>query len=606
MADPQYLGTGSLAAALSQGERLFGTSPEAAAAQAREILAITPGSSAALRLLARALRKLGQGAEAGRAGADAAEASLREPMLAAAARALAEGRAQEAEGLVRRQLGAAPDDAAALVMLAEIAGQVGAYAQAEALVRQALDHAPGFGDGRLSLARILFARGKVDESLAVAEKMLGERPDCEPALTFLGGTLGLIGDYEAAIARYAAFLDRHPGSAETWTAYGNVLKTVGRSEDGVAAFRRALAREPTFGEAWWGLANLKSALLDAADVARMTALLEAGTPPPADRAQIHFALGRALEDAGDAPASFRHYEMGNRLQRAALPYEAAATAAEAAKAEALFTAEFFAARGGHGERSAAPIFILGMPRAGSTLIEQILASHPAIEGTAELPYIPALARELAATRSLALRTPYPEVLGHLDVEESRALGRAYLARAAAHRRTDRPYFIDKLPNNWLDIGFIHLILPEARIIDARRAPLPCCWSNFKQYFVRGQAFSNDLADLGRYYRAYIALMAHYDRVLPGRVHRIAHEALVADPEGEVRRLLDHLGLPFDPACLQFHRNRRAVRTASSEQVRRPINADGLESWRAFEPFLAPLKAALGGLAGPVSSGNGRA
>jgi tetratricopeptide (TPR) repeat protein len=416
------------------------------------------------------------------------------------------------------------------------------------------------------------------------------------ALTFITVNLGVIGAYEEAIGRYEDFLRRHDGDSILWAAYGHVLKTVGRTDEGVAAYRRALALNPASGDAWWSLANLKSGVLDAADVARMTSLLESGAPAPADRINLHFALGRALEEGGEFEASFRHYEKGNGLQRAASGYDAAVTASEVAKAKALFTPAFFAARAGHGDPSPAPIFILGMPRAGSTLIEQILASHSAIEGTAELPYIPALARELAATRSVALRTPYPEVLARLDADESRALGRLYLDRAAVHRRTGRPHFIDKLPNNWLDIGFIHQILPYARIIDARRAPLACCWSNYKQHFARGQDFAYDLGDLGKYYRDYVDLLDHFDAVLPGRIYRVAHERLVADPEAEIRRLLDHLGLPYEPACLDFHRNSRAVRTASSEQVRRPISSAGLDSWRAYESWLQPLKDALGPLA----------
>ena len=596
MADPQYIGTGGLAAALAQGERLLRADPAAAAAQAKEILAVTPGVSAGLRLLARAQRRLGRQSEAERTEVEAACASLREPMLAAAARALAQGQWQEAETWVRRRLGEVPDDAAALVMLGEIAAEVGVYAEAERLVKEALRHAPRFAEARLSLARIAYAQGRVGDSLAVAEEMLADEPDSIAALTFIGFTLGLVGAYDDAIGRYETFLEGHEGDAALWIAYGNVLKTVGRTEDGIAAYRRAIALDPRSGDAWWGLANLKSGLLEPADVARMTQLLEGEALAPGDRIQLHFALGRALEDAGDAKASFRHYEAGNSLKRAVLPYDPSVTTAEVAKAKALFTPAFFAAHSGHGDPSPAPIFILGLPRAGSTLIEQILASHSSIEGTAELPYIPALARELAATRSMALRMPYPEILAQIGAEESRALGRLYLERAAAHRRSGQPHFIDKLPNNWLDIGFIHQILPNAKIIDARRAPLACCWSNYKQHFAGGQAFSYDLADLGLYYRDYVDLLAHFDEVLPGRVHRLIHERLIAEPEAEIRGLLAFLGLDYEPACLNFHENPRAVRTASSEQVRRPISAAGLHSWRAFEPWLQPLKDALGPLA----------
>ena len=263
------------------------------------------------------------------------------------------------------------------------------------------------------------------------------------------------------------------------------------------------------------------------------------------------------------------------------------------RSEWLFTPAFFAARTTHGSPAPDPIFILGMPRAGSTLIEQILASHPLVEGTMELPDIGALAKRLGGRRTKHEASLYPECLAELDAADCAALGAEYLERTRVQRKTDKPFFIDKMPNNWAHVGLINLILPKAKIIDARRHPLACCFSNFKQHFARGQGFSYDQAEVGRYYADYVRLLRHFDTVLPGRIHRVIHEALVDDPEGEVRRLLDHLGLPFDPACLRFHENERAVRTASSEQVRRPINRDGLDQWKPFETWLEPMKQALG-------------
>ncbi|HYN46371.1 MAG TPA: sulfotransferase, partial [Allosphingosinicella sp.] len=288
-----------------------------------------------------------------------------------------------------------------------------------------------------------------------------------------------------------------------------------------------------------------------------------------------------------------HYAEGNRLRRAAIDYDPEEIGAHVRRSIALFTPEFFSSRAGQGCSAPDPIFILGMPRAGSTLIEQILASHERIEGTMELPDIPALAKKLGARKSKSELSAYPECLADLGADELRALGEEYLEATRIHRKTDRPFFIDKMPNNWAHVGLIRLILPNAKIIDARRHPLGCCFSNFKQHFARGQGFSYDLAELGRYYRDYVDLMAHFDAVQPGRVHRVAYEAMVDDPESQVRLMLGHLGLPFDPACLRFHENERAVRTASSEQVRRPINREGIEAWRAYEPWLRPLKDALG-------------
>ena len=303
---------------------------------------------------------------------------------------------------------------------------------------------------------------------------------------------------------------------------------------------------------------------------------------------LHFAVGKAHEDRGEAAASFTHYAAGNALRRAEVGYDPAMIRDHVDRAIALFTTDFFAARANQGCPSPAPIFILGMPRAGSTLIEQILASHPAIEGTGELPDIPMIARRLGG-RSRA----YPDCLTDLDPAELHALGAEYLDRAQVQRATDLPMFIDKLPNNWAHTGLIRLILPRARIIDARRHPLACGFSNFKQHYARGQNFAYDLGDIGTYYSDYVRLMRHIDAVQPDLVHRVIHEDLVDNPEHEVRRLLDFLDLPFDPACLAFHENKRAVRTPSSEQVRRPISRDGLEQYRAFEAWLDPLKHALG-------------
>jgi hypothetical protein len=313
---------------------------------------------------------------------------------------------------------------------------------------------------------------------------------------------------------------------------------------------------------------------------------------PEDRFHFHFALGKALEDAGRYEESFAHYAKGNAQRREYIHYDPEETTSQVQRSKALFTAEFFRAHGG-GCEAADPIFIVGLPRAGSTLLEQILASHPLVEGTQELPDVVAIARELGGRKNRADTSKYPEILASLEPDELRALGERYLSQTRVQRRTDRPLFIDKMPNNWMHVGLIHLMLPNARIVDARRHPLACCFSGFKQHFARGQHFTYGLEDLGRYYSDYVELMAHFDQVLPGRVHRVIYESLVEDTEREVRRLLDYCGLPFDERCLKFYENERAVRTASSEQVRRPINREGLDQWRHYEPWLDPLKRALG-------------
>jgi hypothetical protein len=312
-----------------------------------------------------------------------------------------------------------------------------------------------------------------------------------------------------------------------------------------------------------------------------------------DRFHLHFALGKALEDAGLFERSFGHYRDGAALRRKAVDYDADNTTAHTARSKAVLTRAFFEARPDWGSTAPDPIFVVGLPRSGSTLIEQILSSHSAVEGTMELPDIISIARRLGGRTRRDQPSAYPEMLTDLDAEACRALGEEFIERTRIQRKLGRPFFIDKMPNNFAHVGLIHLILPRAKIIDARRHPLGCCFSAFKQHFARGQTFSYDLTELGRYYADYVDLMAHYDAALPGVVHRVIYERMVADPEGQVRALLDHCGLPFEPGCLKFYENDRAVRTASSEQVRRPIFTDGVDQWRSYEPWLDPLKAALG-------------
>lgn len=590
MARAEFSGTGDLALALANGRRLVESDPAAAVVQAREILDVNPVQGDALRLLGAALRKMDRHREAEQAELDAISSSSHNPVLVDAALALSENRLNAAEHLLRPYLERVPDDAAAIRMLAEIGIRVGAFPGAEALLRQALALAPAFASARLALSRVLFAQNRLAESLDVLDDLLSADPANARAQGSKAATLGRIGDYDEAIALYEQLLERSPGKPGIWMTYGHVLNTVGRHAESIAAYRQALTLDSAFGEVWWSLANLKTAKLSEKDVATMLDVLDRTKLDDDSRFHIHFALGKAYEDWGEFEKSFRHYAKGNDIRRTMLDYDAAETTAFVRRSINVFTREFFEARAGQGCAAPDPIFIVGMPRAGSTLIEQILSSHSRIEGTSELPHIPALSRGLEAARH---GQAFPDFLAHLGPDELKALGAEYLERARLHRKTDRPFFVDKLPNNWVYIGFIHLILPNARFIDARRHPLACCFSNFKQHFARGQGFTYSLADLGHYYSDYVDALAHFDTVLPGRIHRVFHENMVGDTEGEVRRLLAFLDLPFEPACLRFYENDRAVRTPSAEQVRRPINRDGLDRWRAFEAWLGPLKDALG-------------
>ena len=516
----------------------------------------------------------------------AIDAALRNPTMLSAAAALDENRLHAAEPLLQARLRKNPFDVVAMRMLAELAGRIGRYPDAENLLRRAVELAPDFLTAKSNLAMVLHKQARSGEAIAILDEIALADPDSMANANLRAAALGRIGEYDEALEIYAAVLEQRSDHPKIWMSYGHMLKTVGRQQDCIAAYRRALALQPGLGEVWWSLANLKTVRFDESDVEAMTAALGGPALSDEDRFHLHFALGKALDDADDPAAAFVHYAEGNRLRRPLIDYDPEETRAQVDRAIGLFTPEFLSTRDSIGALAPDPIFILGMPRAGSTLIEQILASHPAIEGTMELPDIPIIAARAKAHHG---------GIAAMDAATLAALGTEYLERTRVHRKSDKPLFIDKLPNNWFHIGFIHLILPNSKIIDARRNPLDCCFSNFRQHFARGQGFSYSLDELGRYYADYARLIGHFDSVLPGRVHRVIHERLLDDPEAEVRALLGHIGVDFDPACLRFYENDRAVQTASSEQVRRPINRDGVDVWKRYEASLDPLKAALGPL-----------
>ncbi|MGH6696397.1 sulfotransferase [Sphingopyxis sp.] len=586
--------------ALANARRLLSGEPGAALAQAQAIIDAVPTSAAAHRLAAHALRALNREAEAQAASLAAVGATIHDEAMVDAALALAEDRLPDAESALRQRLREDATDVAAIRMLAEVAGRIGRYDDAEKLLSRALQLAPGFGAARANLATVYYKQNRFADAAETLDAVLGDDPDNPAHANLRAAALGRIGGYDEALALYEELTRRFPDHAKLWMSYGHMLKTVGRQDDSVVAYRRALAADPGLGEIWWSLANLKTIRFDAGDRAAMEAALVAAEPDADaradDRLHLHFALGKAYDDAAEHEPAFRHYAAGNAIRSAQLGYRAAETSAAVDTIIAACTPEFFAARAGAGDPAPDPIFILGMPRAGSTLIEQILASHSAIEGTMELPDIPALALGLGRETYDDGRR-WIEALAETPAKQLAELGAAFLQRTAVQRKTDKPFYIDKLPNNWLYTAFIRLILPDAKIIDARRHPLDCCFSNFRQHYAKGQAFSYGLADVGGYYRDYVRLMAHIDAVQPGRVHRVIHEALLDDPEVEVRALLAWLDQPFEEACMAFHTNARAVRTASSEQVRKPINRDGVGQWQPYEKWLDPLKQALGPVLG---------
>ncbi|MBU1374946.1 MAG: sulfotransferase [Alphaproteobacteria bacterium] len=560
----------------------------------RALLAAEPRHPHAWRLLGDALSVAGDADGAADAYLRQVEAAAGDPEVREAAMALAANRLDEAEPRLRSILRARPTEVAAIRMLAELAIRIERLADAEALLDRALELAPGFDPARYNRAVARHRRGRAALALEDIDRLLSGAPDNLGYRATRAAILSRTGDYEAAIADYDAVLAHEgPGKdARLWMSRGHALKTVGRREACVASYRHAVELTPSLGEAWWSLANLKTHRFTPDDIAQMERALEDASAGDADKMHLHFALGQAIQTMDRAEDSFVHYAQANAMRRAQLPYDADATSAHVDAVRRLFDAAAVAAREGLGDPSDAPIFILGLPRSGSTLLEQILATHPEVEGTMELPDITTIAGELEAATAPS-PDGYSGRLLQLDADELASLGRRYLDQTRIHRREGARYFIDKMPNNWMHVPLIHLILPNARIIDARRHPLDCGFSCFTQHFARGQGFAYDLADIGRYYADYTRLMDHVDEVLPGRVHRVFHERLIAEPEAEIRALLAACGLPFDPVCLEFHRNDRPVRTASAEQVRRPLSSEGVGRWRMFDPWLDPLRRALG-------------
>jgi tetratricopeptide (TPR) repeat protein len=552
----------------------------------------TPANTPTLLHEAWELIVLGRLDEARRKEAEYLRELATDPPLQRAARALCEDRVPEADFLLKEYQRQHPDDALALRLRAEAAFLRRKDLDAVAWLTRclALTEFPG---ARFARALANYRAGQAVAAQQDLESALATDPDNPAYRALLAAALSKTSEVERTVELYERLTREYPQQPKLWMAYGHVLKASGRQPDSIAAYRRSIELEPRLGEAWWSLANLKTVKFDATDITTMQRQLVRDDLDGEDRLHFEFALGKALEDAKRYEESFKHYAEGNRLRLIETPYDIETSTINLRRSERILTREFFAERAGLGCPAPDPIFILGLPRAGSTLIEQILSSHSQVEGTMELPDITDIARSIADRRKNREDYDYLPLLGEVAPQEWRELGERYLSTTRVHRKLGRAYFIDKMPNNFTHLGLIHLILPNARIIDARRHPLASCFSNFKQHFAMGQLFSYGLENIGRFYREYVALMAHYDAVLPGRVHRVFYERMVEDTENEVRRLLEYCGLPFEERCLRFYENERIVRTASSEQVRRPIYKEGVDHWRHYEPWLDPLKAALG-------------
>jgi tetratricopeptide (TPR) repeat protein len=463
------------------------------------------------------------------------------------------------------------------------------------LLGAVLDLAPGYRVARREYAGVLAELHRYADARRELDALLEEEPDNQDLKTLYAFCCAGMGEHERAVELYRGLLQGAPADVELHLSIAHALKTLGQREEAIESYRRAALCRPDFGDAYWSLANLKTYRFTDEELSRIRAAESAPATGLIDRYHLNFALGKALEDRGEYGESFRHYERGNALKRAESKYRPEIIENNTRRQIEHCTQELFAGRRGWGAQNPDPIFIVGLPRSGSTLLEQILASHSQVEGTQELPNIQQIVHKLRG-REPDMRDPrYPRILWQMTAEEVLNLGEHYLAGTRAYR-TGKPgvrFFIDKMPNNFRHLGLIHLILPNAKIIDARREPMACCFSNLKQLFANGQEFTYSIDDIARYYRTYLELMRHWDDVLPGRVLRMVHEDVVDDLEGSVRRMLEYCGLEFEPQCVEFHKTQRSVRTASSEQVRRPLYREGLDQWKSFEPWLGPLKAALG-------------
>ncbi|MBL4674481.1 MAG: sulfotransferase [Arenicella sp.] len=514
------------------------------------------------------------------------------PELVGVASYIYEEKLLKAETLCRSFLKRVPHHPEAMRLLARLADRFQILNEAEFLLESCVEFQPDFIHARFDYVGVLHKRQKFDKALEQA-KRLNESDPNNPAFTVsLANAEQATGDFDAAIKNFQLALKNVPLNPSLHVSLGHALKTIGRTNEAINAYRDAYKVQPNFGDAYWSLANLKTYQFTEDEITKMR---EAETAPEMDiidQVQICFALGKSLEDQKNYAESFKYYERGNMLKKQKDRYDSSRIEAELDFQINTFDKAFFADRTATGIEAADPIFIVGLPRAGSTLLEQILASHSMVDGTMELFNIIGMSNRLSGGHwSDESTSNYPEILGNLSPNDLSKMGEEYIEDTRRHRQ-GAPFFIDKMPNNFRHIGLIHMILPNAKIIDARRHPMACCFSAYKQFFAEGQEFSYNLEDIGRYYQHYVEVMAHWDDALPGRILRVQHEDVIDDLETQVHRILDYCGLPFEQACIDFHKTERAVRTPSSEQVRQPIYQSGMSVWKNYEPYLGPLKEAL--------------
>jgi tetratricopeptide (TPR) repeat protein len=514
------------------------------------------------------------------------------PALVSVSSLIHQKQLHRAEWLCRHFLKDNPHQPEAMRLLAELATKFQILDDAEFLLASCLEFEPNYKRARLDYVNVLHKRQKFHKALEQAKNLLDSEPHNSNFKIGLGNAQQATGDFSAAIKTFESVLHNNTDNYSIHLTLGHALKTMGRVEDAITAYRNSYNTKADFGDAFWSLANLKTYRFTADERQQMRDQIASATTAINDKIHFCFALGKDLEDSEHFDEAFSFYLRGNKLKNEQDPFDSKTLDVSFDFQKNNFDRAFFERNKQAGCSAADPIFIVGLPRAGSTLLEQIISSHSQVDGTMELANIIGLAHRLNGREATQDNPLYPRVLNNISAEDLTKMGELYIEETQHHRQ-GAMFFIDKMPNNFRHIALIQLMLPNAKIIDARRDPMSCCFSGFKQLFGEGQQFSYDLDDIGHYYRSYVDIMDHWDKALPGKILRVQYEDVVADLETQVRRILDYCGLPFEAACIDFHKNKRAVRTPSSEQVRQPIYQSGLEQWRNYESHLTPLKKALG-------------
>jgi tetratricopeptide (TPR) repeat protein len=575
-----------------------------AIASLSRVVELEPEHPTAWRSLAEQLAAAGDVAGASKAYARQFQSSVFDVLMLEHIMNLAPNQIEIAAGLLREILNIYPTDVNTLYLMSQLYVRVNRFGDAERVLARALEIAPGFVAARRDYGLSLHYQSKWEDESRQIDFLLESDPENAGYRYLKATALYRTGQFRESIIFCEKILQDEPHNCDYRMAYASALRMVGRQEDSVAVFRSIIELEPGLGDAWWGLANLKTFRFEPHEIEAMCDQLAREDLAEEKRYQLQFALGKALEDTGAYDDSFEQYRRANALIHARNPYNPAEITEHVQRVKTRFSVQFFRDIAGEGCQSPDPIFVVSLPRSGSTLVEQILSCHSAVEGTGEIPALPIIAIRLAEKENARADPAGEQAPPPLHGEDLKALGKEYLDRARSSRRLGRPFFTDKMPNNFQHLGLICAILPNARIIAVHRHPLACCFSMYRQLFPQARGPFYDLGDLGRYYRDFLEVTAHFDAVLPGRIHHVVYEDLVRNPETEIRRMLRYCALPFEEACLRFHESERPVLTASSEQVRRPIYADALEQWRHYEKWLDPLKTALGPALGLYSAPTG--